>query len=173
MAGTVIIIGSSRKEGNTRLIVDTLRAYLDFDLIDLNDYQISYYDYEHRNASDDYLRLMKKLTEDYDLLILATPVYWYSMSGIMKAFVDRLTDLLEIDKDTGRKLRNKRMAVLSTSLGDNLGDDFWLPFMAIARYLGMEYAGHTDVNCSKKTSKQEGLNKLQGFALKLTVTSIK
>ena len=173
MNRTVIIFGSSRSSGNTSLIVDNLRKQIDCDLIDLNDYQISYYDYEHRNASDDYLPLMKKLTEDYDLLILASPVYWYSMSGIMKAFVDRLTDLLEIDKNTGRKLRNKRMAVLSTSLGDNLGDDFWLPFMAIARYLGMEYAGHTDVNCSKKASKQEGLNNLQDFALKITATSNK
>ena len=35
-------------------------------------------------------------------IIFVTPVYWYAMSGRMKVFFDRWTDLLKIDKDTGR-----------------------------------------------------------------------
>lgn len=163
MTKTAIILGSSRSVGNTSMLVDQLRKQLECDLIDLNNYQISYYNYTHINADDDYLTLMRTVTENYDLLILATPVYWYSMSGIMKVFLDRLTDLLDIDKESGRKLRGKKLAVVSSSLGDNLGDSFWLPFKATAEYLGMEYAGDIDVNCSNPTTTAKGLNRLEEF----------
>lgn len=163
MKRTAVILGSSRSIGNTSMLVDQLRKQLECDLIDLNSYKISYYDYNHNNADDDYLTLMRTLTEDYRLLILATPVYWYSMSGIMKVFLDRLTDLMDIDKEIGRKLRGKKIAVISTSLGDNLGDSFWLPFKATAQYLGMEYAGHIDINVSNSTTTTEGMNNLKEF----------
>lgn len=135
----VIIIGSSRKHGETKKIVTELIRISNWDVIDLTDFKISHFDYEHLNRNDDFINLLKRITEDYDVLIFATPVYWYSMSGIMKVFFDRLTDLLRIEKDIGRKLRNKHMAVISCSNGDNLGDDFWLPFKKSAAYLGMNY----------------------------------
>ena len=144
----IVILGSSRKDGNTKQAIDNLNLLSDFDIIDLNDFDINYYVYEHRNKSDDYLDLMRNIIDNYDILIFATPVYWYSMSGIMKVFFDRITDLLDNEKELGRKLRNKNMAVLSSSLGDHLGEKFWLPFIETAKYLGMNYLGnvHTIVN---------------------------
>jgi len=137
---TVIIIGSSRKGGETfKIVNEIMKESKDWDLIDLNDYEIGYYDYEHKNRNDDYLPLMKQLISKYDNFVLATPVYWYSMSGIMKVFLDRITDLLEIEKDLGRQLRGKNMAVISSSIGNNLGNTFWLPFSETANYLGMKY----------------------------------
>lgn len=135
----VIIIGSSRKNGETKKIVTELIRISNWDVIDLTDFKISHFDYEHLNRNDDFINLLKRITRDYDVLIFATPVYWYSMSGIMKVFFDRLTDLLRIEKDIGRKLRNKHMVVISCSNGDNLGDDFWIPFKKTAEYLGMNY----------------------------------
>ena len=66
----------------------------------------------------------------------------------MKVFFDRLTDLLDNEKETGRKLRNKNMAVLTSSTGEHLGAGFWLPFIETAKYLGMNYLGnvHTILN---------------------------
>jgi len=138
----LIILGSSRKDGNTKKVVDEIISISGWDLIDLNDYNISYYDYEHKNLDDDYLPLMRKIIANYDVLIFATPVYWYSMSGIMKVFFDRITDLLKNEKDLGRKLRGKSMAAVSCSGGGNLGEHFWHPFSATAEYLGMNYLGH-------------------------------
>jgi multimeric flavodoxin WrbA len=138
----VIILGSSNSNGYTKKAVDQLVLMGEFDLIDLNDYAISYYDYQHGNAGDDYLPLIKKIISQYDLLVFATPVYWYSMSGVMKVFFDRFTDLLDSEKDLGRKLRNKSMAVLTSSVGDHLGDRFWIPFIETAKYLGMDYLGN-------------------------------
>jgi len=136
---TVIILGSARKDGETKKVVSELMRISDYDLIDLNEYNISHYDYEHLNRNDDFLGLMKTIVDTYEVLIFATPVYWYSMSGIMKMFFDRLTDLLTIEKELGRRLRGKYMAVISCSNGNNLEDVFWLPFKKSAEYLGMHY----------------------------------
>ena len=135
----VIILGSSRNNGDTKKIVSELLSSSDFDVIDLTEYNISYFDYKHANQNDDFINLMKLITDKYDVLIFATPVYWYAMSGTMKVFFDRFTDLLHLEKEIGRKLRNKSMAVISSSNGDNLGTDFWLPFKRFAEYLGMNY----------------------------------
>ena len=132
-------MGSARKNGETKKVVTEFLRISDCDLIDLKDYNISHFDYKHLNRNDDFIALMKRITKSYDVLIFATPVYWYSMSGIMKVFFDRLTDLLRIEKETGRKLRNKYMAVISCSNGNNLEDNFWLPFKNSADYLGMHY----------------------------------
>lgn len=64
------------------------------------------------------------------------------MSGIMKVFFDRFTDLLDNHRELGRKLRTKKMAVLTSSIGDNLGETFWIPFIETANYLGMKYLGN-------------------------------
>jgi multimeric flavodoxin WrbA len=135
----VIIVGSSRNDGDTTKLINEIIKQTNCELINLNDYNFSYYDYESKNRNDDYLTLMKQIVEKYDTLIFATPVYWYSMSGIMKVFFDRLTDLLTIEKEIGRKLRGKKMAVISVSIGENLGDYFWLPFKETATYLGMDF----------------------------------
>ncbi len=136
-----IILGSSRSKGNTYNKIQKLKEQTDWHLFDLNNYNFSYYDYEHLNKEDDFIPLMKKLM-DYDVLIFATPVYWYSMSGIMKVFFDRLTDLITIEKELGRQFRGKYCAVLSCSNGGNLAEQFWLPFKESADYLGMNYIGN-------------------------------
>ena len=71
----LVILGSSRKDGDTKKIVDRLIGISDWDVIDLNDYKIGYYDYEHTNLDDDYLSLMQGIVKNYDVLIFATPVY--------------------------------------------------------------------------------------------------
>lgn len=138
----VIIVGSSNRNGETTKLANTIAKKWDCDVVHLMDYQFSYYDYEHHNKNDDFISLIKKIIESYDTLIFATPVYWYSMSGILKVFFDRLTDLLTIEKELGRKLRGKRMAAVSSSNGNNLGEQFWLPFEESAKYLGMRYLGN-------------------------------
>ena len=138
----VVIVGSSRNDGDAANLTKQLIEKSEWDLINLKDYEFSYFDYEHENRNDDYLTLMAELIKKYDTLIFATPVYWYSMSGIMKVFFDRITDLLTIEKELGRQLRGKKMAVVSCSIGNNLGEHFWLPFSETANYLGMEYIGN-------------------------------
>jgi hypothetical protein len=71
------------------------------------------------------------------------------MSGIMKVFFDRFSDLIRVEKETGRKLRGKNMFVISNSHGDNIDASFYIPFQKSADYLGMNYTGELHVNADK------------------------
>lgn len=151
----VIIIGSSRGKGNTTRIADEIAQKFGIDIINLSDYDISHYDYESKNINDDFLPLIRRIVEDYDTLIFATPVYWYSMSGVMKVFFDRFSDLLRIEKDTGRKLRGKQCAVISNSHDHEIEADFYLPFKRMADYLGITYLGDKHYNADAFAANQD------------------
>ncbi len=139
---TIIIQASSRSDGNTSKSVNYLKALHKCDSIDLLDYSFSGYDYLHRNQDDDFLSLMKQLADNYDTWIMATPVYWYSMSGLLKNFVDRLTDCVTIAKPIGRSLAGKNLGLLSSSSEEELLSSFADPFRLTAQYLEMNYIGH-------------------------------
>lgn len=138
----MIIFGSSRHVGNTAQATQAVqKAFPESEpipIIDLNDLSIGLFDYEFKNQDDDFPILIDQLLK-VDTIILASPVYWYSMSSIMKRFVERLSDLLWIHKDKGRQLRNKNLAVIasySTSV-----EQFESAFIHTAHYLGMQYLG--------------------------------
>lgn len=141
MNKTIIIQGSSRSEGDTNKIVNYITNNSNFDVIDLHKKNIGHYDYDYKNADDDFIGLITEIIKNYDTIIFATPVYWYTMSGILKVFFDRFSDLIRIHKDTGRKLRGKNMAMLSCSNSDTINDGFTEPFKLSADYLGMNYLG--------------------------------
>ena len=116
-----------------------------YQIIDLKSKLIETFDYEFKNSNDDFLPLIKDIVNNYEIIIFATPVYWYTMTGTMKIFFDRISDCLKIEKETGRKLRGKEMAVLSCGSDKELKNGFHMPFIETANYLGMKYVG--DVHC--------------------------
>jgi multimeric flavodoxin WrbA len=162
----IIVQGSSRSNGNTNKIVQILQGYLECDLIDLSKYNISQYDYENGNQDDDFLAIMKKIVA-YDLIIFATPVYWYSMSGIMKTFFDRITDCLKIEKETGRKLRGKNMAAISCGSDNFENEGFFIPFEKSAGYLGMNYLGNIHTWIEEDEPSYSTIKLIKDFSEKL------
>ena len=151
MNRNIIIQASSRSHGDTNKIVDFIVSKNNFDVVDLNTKNIGHYDYDYKNDDDDFLDVITEIVDNYDTIIFATPIYWYSMSGLLKVFFDRISDLLRIHKDTGRKLRGKNMAMLSCSNHNDLTDGFSMPFVESAKYLGMNYLGdiHTWVEANE------------------------
>ena len=120
----VIIVGSSRNDGDTANLTKELLEKSKWDILNLNDYQFSYFDYTYENRDDDYLDLIRKIVGTYETLIFITPVYWYSMSGIMKVFFDRFTNLLTIEKELGRKLKGKKW-LLSVVLQERISENIF------------------------------------------------
>jgi len=164
----IIIQGSSRSKGNTNDIVQLLQKELSADFLDLREFDIRQFDYEYTNRDDDFLAVMKKLLE-YDMLIFATPVYWYSMSGTMKKFFDRITDCLKIYKELGEKLKGKYLAAISCGPDDDVPASFFVPFCLSAEYLDMKYAGgvHTWVGDGVGVSEEvKGIVKDFAFSLR-------
>lgn len=107
---------------------------------DLHTLRIGCYSYENVNADDDFLPLVQRLLP-HGTWIIATPLYWYSMSAQAKTFLDRLTDLITVHKEQGRLLRGKRLAVLCSGTDPRPPDSFSEPFRLTCAYLGMAFVG--------------------------------
>jgi len=135
----LIIFGSSRSDGDTFKALQTIfKDTPSIPIVDLNKLSISYYDYSHQNIDDDFMPLAEKMVM-HNPIILATPVYWYTMSAIMKTFLDRWTDLLDLKKEMGRQLRGKSLFVIAVHKGQCEG--FESAFSQTAKYMGMHYGG--------------------------------
>ncbi len=158
----IIVQGSSRSKGNTNKIAKIVKSQIGADIIDLKTKIINPYSYEHQSANDDFLPIIKNIVT-YDTIILMTPVYWYSMSGIMKNFFDRITDCLKIEKETGRKLRGKNMVAISCGSDEMETEGFFIPFRNSAEYLGMNYLGNIHTWIDDHKPKQKVLDKIEMF----------
>lgn len=134
----IIILGSARKKSDTRRFMKALFPDQEYELIDLLEYKIAPYSYSHEYPADDNFIKLCDLLLQHPLIVFATPVYWYSMSGLMKDFFDRLTDLITIHKESGRQLRGRKTALLAVGSDDDLPQGFTVPFESTSRYLGME-----------------------------------
>jgi len=136
----LVILGSSRSRGNTRMIVDAAFPETQRRLIDLGSHAFSEYDYTHANRDDAFAQLADVLVS-HQCVVLATPVYWYTMSATMKRFVDRLSDLVTIRKSLGRALAGRHLYLVATSTDPTLPAGFEATFQSTAKYLDMVWGG--------------------------------
>lgn len=150
----IIVMGSSRSDGDTATVVNKLAQSLGFAVLDLKKLEFSDYDYTSNNLNDDFLPTVRKLVDNYTHIIFATPVYWYTMSALMKRFIDRISDCLRVEKETGRKFRGMQMSLLTVSNGErNAG--FSSPFKLTAKYLGMTFEANQHVAVNELTDTIE------------------
>lgn len=139
----LVILGSNRKNSLTESITRKALGTTEFDMIDLLDHTIVHYNYDgNYPAADEFDAIINQIIP-YDKIIFATPVYWYSMSGVMKVFFDRLTDLITIKKDLGRGLKGKNASMIAVGVDPTIPDGFEVPFKHTAAYLGIQYQGCT------------------------------
>lgn len=137
----IIIFGSARDKGDTWDAVQMVLDGKNIPIINLREIHFSGFDYTGSNHDDDFLPVMKNIL-NHNPIILATPVYWYSMSDIMKRFLDRWSDLLSEYKDMGRALRGKTIYVISSYAVHPEGKaGFEETFQQTCEYLGMHYGG--------------------------------
>jgi multimeric flavodoxin WrbA len=148
MPGTIALLASSRRLGNTGRLMDRIATELGIEVVDLARLRLSAYDYDHLNRDDDFEPLIKRVLS-HDHIIFASPIYWYAVSPAMKVFLDRLSDLLELPEllSEGRRLRGKKAYVVCTSVGDEPSPQFMGAFLETFRYLGMRFGGVAHINC--------------------------
>jgi multimeric flavodoxin WrbA len=121
----LIINASPRKYGSTvKLALVAAKGVEDSggraELVHLYDYRIEpclgcvsdgekYCRFPCLLSSDDFNKLGEKVLAA-DGLILATPVYWYAPSGLLKNFIDRLTSMENMIFHGGRSLLEGKVA---------------------------------------------------------------
>jgi hypothetical protein len=158
LAGPLVICGSARKGGNTCQAIDML---LDgkAEVVHLCQKTISYYDYAYGNRGDDFLPLAQQMTK-HPVLFFATPVYWYSMSGQMKVFWDRMTDLMYHHKDVLKALRGKPVGLI-VSTSHPMPEEFPNPLQATCGYLGLDYQGCWEMRFGEDKTQDDQHNAAQ------------
>jgi multimeric flavodoxin WrbA len=156
----LVILGSARPDGETRKAVDIAFPAGSADLLILPDFIIGGYDYKHRNTADAFSSIAEAMTS-LDRIVFATPVYWYAMSGPMKLFFDRLTDLTENLKSQGKALAGSGVWMIATGTEHALPEGFEVPFRRTSEYFAMTYRGaaylYTGTDASLRASTAAAL----------------
>ncbi|RUS45113.1 flavodoxin family protein [Cohnella sp. AR92] len=146
-----VIYGGTRANGNTELLAERVVAGLQADRIHLKDYTVyPIEDLRHaeggfQEVGDDYSALIDRVLQN-DILVFATPIYWYGMSGSMKNFVDRWSQTLrDADRPRFRERMSEMTAYVVAVGGDRprlKGLPLALQFQHIFDFFGARYAGY-------------------------------
>lgn len=157
-----ILYSSARPNGNTFKLVDTFRQLTSSEVCYLDDLEVGQYDYLHRNQGDDFVALIDRML-NADVLILASPVYWYSLTPAMRCFFDRLTDLTELPnlKSKGKQLTTKTFYLFATSVHKKPPASFVSPVKKSLEYLGCRFAGTIHADCSIEFNRSSVEGSLQ------------
>ena len=135
----IAILGSARTGGNTEIALRKLSPIPNYDIVDLNQLNIKHYQYDHAQLiDDDFLPVIERILLAQHL-VFATPVYWYAMSGLMKVFFDRLTELLTTSKHLGKAMKGKKCYLIGCGTEAEFPIGFEIPFRLTCRYFEMDF----------------------------------
>jgi len=143
VAGKILVVlGSARGQSDTEKLLHILLNDVVYTRLDLLDYNLAPYTYNGSYPEDDdFLKVADALLQ-HDTIIWATPIYWYAMSGLLKTCFDRLTDLVTIRKELGRKLKGKNTFLVAVGTDAELPEGFVMPFKSTAAYLNMHFGDY-------------------------------
>lgn len=98
----ILFINSSpNKYGNTNKIGEEILKNIEHQTLQLSDYKISQYG---QLFQDDQIKEVFHKIKEFDTLLIGTPIYWYTIGGILKTMIDRLYMLPEAEILRGKKL---------------------------------------------------------------------
>ena len=176
----VILFGSPRKDGNTMQLVRAFAEALegcghDMRMVYLNDIEIRPCQGclaclpEGDCPIDDDMAEVKQYVLESDLMVYATPIYWYGPSGQMKLFMDR--SIAFEDGGFNSRIRGKKAVTLMTC-GDETPGAFTQTREMLEKtfnLLGLTWAGNVEATgCHDKGPvKQKFLEEAKNLARSL------
>lgn len=136
----VFIHGGPRKKGNTRAVakiaIESAKergaevAEIDATTLEFNEpgcigcYKCQGSD-EYKCALNDEVAEKVATLPEYDVIVLATPLYWWSYTAQLKIFIDRMFSLVKLSGDDHKSaMSDKILGLLATAGGpyeNNLG----------------------------------------------------
>lgn len=165
---TVILFGSPHKRGNTRQLVDAFSETMkktghDVRLLNLNDMNVRPCQgclmcaKEGKCRINDDMKDIRKYMLESDLLVYATPTYWWGPSSQLKLVIDR--SIAFFDENLESRIKGKKAVTLITCADKSLDtftpvlEPFKRTFDALSiTYLGgVEEAGCEEIG---KVSKK-------------------
>lgn len=101
MEKIIFMNGSPNKSGNTFRIGEEILKEVNHEVLQMSDYKV--YQYGQVYEDDQVNEIFKKL-ENVNTIVIGVPVYWYTVGGIVKTFIDRLYLLPEAEVLKGKNL---------------------------------------------------------------------
>jgi putative NADPH-quinone reductase len=136
----IALQGSARVDGNTTKLLKAMFAGHDVEIVHVAQAGIRPYDYAGFPDDDPVLALGERMGAA-DVVVFATPVFWYSMSAQLKALFDRFSDLKFVRKEIGQKLGGRVAWLVASGFEAVLPEGFEVPFRRTCEFVGMDYRG--------------------------------
>ena len=151
MEKILFVNSSPNREGNTYRIGEELLKDKEHDVLQMADYRISQYG---QVFEDDEMKEVLKEMDKYDILVMGSPVYWYTVGGMLKTFIDRLYMLPEVEA-----LRGKKLYLFAQGSAPNQDTVKSIEFLSnrLSYLMGMELKGVV----TDSSDGREILNKMQ------------
>ncbi len=97
----LFINGSPNKNGNTVSLAKLLLDSKPCETLNLVDYKI--YSYGQNYADDEFEKVVEKI-RNAETVIIGSPLYWHSMSGAIRNFLDRFYGYVQEGELSGKDL---------------------------------------------------------------------
>jgi len=158
MKNATILLGSPNAKGNTARLVEAVLSAIDNESISIRKIElcklkrINHYmgcdsckkNDMRRCVFDDGLNDVMAEVRSSDLLIVASPIYFFNFNSLTKTFIDRLFYSSEIDNNENL-LRGKKVSVVVTygltNVIDSGAKNALQSFYDISRFVGLEIVG--------------------------------
>jgi len=147
----LVVYGSTRDDGNTETLTERVVEGLDCTRVYLRNTRVeAIQDRRHdpegfRPVDDDHYALTQQLLA-HDVVVFATPLYWYGMSGPMKDYFDRWSQALRDARfDFRNGIKGKKAYVVVTGGGQEArltGLPLIQQFQLIFAFAGMEFVAY-------------------------------
>lgn len=146
----LVLNGSSRENGNTESLTRAILKDLPHTHIHLREKEIlPIEDKRHTEegfqpVDDDFHEVIREVLS-HDLIIFATPLYWYGMSGSMKNFVDRWSQALRDSRYRFKEEMAQKSAYVVITGGDQprlKGLPLIQQFQYIFGFMSMKFEGY-------------------------------
>lgn len=149
MKNILFINTSPRKDKNTYLIGKEVLKNTPHDELQLSDYKISQYGQIYE---DDQINEVLDIIKNYDTLLIGSPVYWYSVGGLLKTFIDRLYMLPKAEN-----LKGKKLYFFAQGSAPDKGTEETITFLVnrLAKLMGMDLKKSVVDNSAASKIKKE------------------
>jgi len=169
MEKVLVINGSHRATGSTSDLVDLFKNALDdkikCNVMNLVDYQLDYFNYEGEYGEEDkFLDIIDEVIES-DMVVLAAPIYWYTMPARMKTFFDRITNLFSTERYN--KLKGKKIVLLFTHGSPCYNESYVESYKATCDYIGLSFMGYFQSQGTRDGGVKCSQEELNNFVKKL------
>lgn len=132
---TILFInGSPNKNGKTVTLAQKLLKNQEYEILHLVDYKL--YDYGQDFSDDQFNEVIQKVFTA-DTLVIGSPVYWHSINGLVRNFLDRQYGVVE-DELVGKKLYFIFQGSAPTQEVLEMGE---YTMRRYAGYYGLDYLG--------------------------------